>query len=58
MATGGAQAIQGGNRRIFEAMMKESQATLRLNTEVRCVVLSRLVGAELFRIADPRYRSD
>lgn len=37
LATRGAQAVEGGNFRIFEGMMDESKATLRLGTEVSAV---------------------
>jgi prenylcysteine oxidase/farnesylcysteine lyase len=34
MATGGAKAVQGGNWRIFEAMLKNASATMHLGTTV------------------------
>jgi hypothetical protein len=34
MAAAGAKAVEGGNRRVFEAMLGESQAILRLETQV------------------------
>lgn len=34
MATGGAQSIQGGNWRIFDAMLDEARVTRRLGFEV------------------------
>ena len=40
MASGGAKAIEGGNFRIFEGMMSDSEVVLRLGTEVSPLVSS------------------
>jgi prenylcysteine oxidase/farnesylcysteine lyase len=34
MAAGGAKAVEGGNWRVFEAMLKNASATIHLGTTV------------------------
>jgi prenylcysteine oxidase / farnesylcysteine lyase len=47
MATDGAMAVEGGNWRIFDGMVKESQAEVRLNTSVEEIVRLEDGGYEL-----------
>lgn len=51
MASGGAKAIEGGNFRIFEGMMSDSEVVLRLGTEVTDIFpLDSAAEAPLFRV--------
>ncbi|KAK4685297.1 prenylcysteine oxidase / farnesylcysteine lyase, partial [Tremellales sp. Uapishka_1] len=50
MAAAGASAIEGGNWRVFQAMLEDSKATVRLNTEVKEIVPVKKHGA-----ADPSF---
>jgi prenylcysteine oxidase / farnesylcysteine lyase len=47
MATAGAMAVEGGNWRIFEGMVKKSQAQVRLDTSVKQIVRHKEGGYEL-----------
>ncbi|WVQ80435.1 hypothetical protein IAT38_002540 [Cryptococcus sp. DSM 104549] len=51
MATGGASQVEGGNWRIFQAMLDDSKAQLHLHTEVQDILpLKSDDGKPLFRI--------